>query len=289
MSSTDTMVYTLISHFGVAVVLENTEGEQTTVNVPRNSGYVVGDHVILKGHRLQRVPRENELARKTPFSPRQVMAANLKSLGIVISPVPKVPTHFIDATIVSARLSGITPFIIVNKMDFAEGDTLLKETKTIFGDGVSIFGVSAKTSLGIAELTQHIADSGRTLFVGMSGAGKSSLTNAILPHAQQAIGAVVVEGEHGKHKTSASMLLKLPQGGELIDTPGIRDFKPVDIQKSELAHYFVGFEKALEEGCRFRNCLHDHEPGCAVLEAVQAGTISKTRYTIYHELLQECV
>lgn len=279
-------IHTVISHYGVAVLLQDKEGNQSTHCVPRNSGFVVGDEVRIEGNKLKRLTRRNELARKTPFSPRQVMAANLDGLGIVVCSHPQTPSHFIDSAIVAARVAHITPFIIVNKCDLLDAKAFMHHMTSTYDRHCTVIATSAKDENGITPLAQHMKQLGRCMLVGLSGAGKSSLTNLLVPEANVQIGKTLEEGEHGRHTTSASSLLLLPQGGELIDTPGVRDFKPADITKQALADYFVGFEEFLKEGCRFRNCLHIQEPGCAILEALREELLSAERYEIYKELLE---
>jgi len=127
---------------------------------------------------------------------------------------------------------------------------------------------------------------GRGAFVGVSGAGKSSLMNALCPQAQLEIGSL--NDDHGCHTTSASMLIALPSGGELVDTPGFRDFAPVDVSSEEIAHWFPGFLTILEQSpCRFRNCRHRQEPGCSIKKAIEGGQLTQQRYELYLRSLDD--
>ena len=110
--------------------------------------------------------------------------------------------------------------------------------------------------------------------------------NALLPDAHLSIGLIDAANQHGQHMTTVSTLLKLPGAGELIDTPGIRDFEPVDVLPAQLAHYFLGFEEFLQDPCKFRNCLHLNEPECTIIQAVKSGKIKKERYQNYVQMLQ---
>ncbi len=275
----------IVSHFGVKVLVEDAHGERAPFHVARSSGHVVGDFVELGEKRLKRLPRRNELSRKVHMK-TQVIAANLDAIGIVTCVIPKTPRTFIDLVVVGALSQNIRPFIIVNKSDEPETAQYYQDLCASLGDAISIFDVSAKKGDRIAELFEFLKKVGRTAFVGVSGAGKSSLVNALLPNARLSIGLIDASNQHGQHMTTVSTLLKLPGGGELIDTPGIRDFEPVDVAPLQLAQYFLGFEKFLQDHCKFRNCLHLNEPECSVLQAVKSGKITKERYGNYVQMMQ---
>ncbi len=275
----------IVSHFGVKVLVEDTHGVRLPFHVARNSGHVVGDFVDLGSPRLRRLPRRNELSRKV-HAKTQVIAANLDAIGIVTAVIPKTPRTFIDLVVVGALSQNIRPLIIVNKSDEPDTAQYYQDLCTTFDDDISIFDVSAKKGDHIAELCDFLTKIGRTAFVGVSGAGKSSLVNALLPNACLSIGLIDASNQHGQHMTTVSTLLKLPGGGELIDTPGIRDFEPVDVAPLQLAQYFLGFEKILQDPCKFRNCLHLNEPECSILAAVKSGKIKKDRYENYVQMMK---
>lgn len=275
---------TIVSHLGIKVLVEDDQRVRIMVNAARKSGHVVGDLVQFTSDRLERLPRRNWLLRKTPFS-TQIVAANLDAVGIIVCLIPKTPKNFIDQAVVACRTQGIQPFIVVNKKDSNDSDSFHEDILSVFGKALDVFWVSAKTKEGLDELAQFLKKTGRSAFVGVSGAGKSSLTNALHPEANQSIGDVLAKSNHGQHMTTASTLLHMPQGGELIDTPGVRDFTPVDVEPLALAQHFVGFEAALKEPCKFRDCLHRNEPSCSVREAVRKKEIDALRYQIYLEML----
>jgi ribosome biogenesis GTPase len=246
------------AHFGVEVLVSDRLGSVFRVKVPRKSGHVVGDEVKINDGRLKRLERQNELIRKTPFG-NQVLAANLDYVGIVLSVTPKTSAYFVDQVIISCRAHHIKPFIIVTKLDLPESKDFLESIRQEFSASVPIIA-------GLDELKDFLNQRARFIFVGVSGAGKSSLMNEIIPEAGQAVGALSEHGAQGKHTTSGSILFDLPSGGELIDSPGVRDFAPVDLTPDQIAHYFPGFEKFTETPCKFRDCLHLKEPGCLVRE-----------------------
>jgi ribosome biogenesis GTPase / thiamine phosphate phosphatase len=275
----------IVSHFGVKVLVEDGHGVRMPFHVARKSGHVVGDFVDLEAPRLKRLPRINELARKVHFK-TQVIAANLDAIGIVTCVIPKTPRKLIDLVVVGALSQNIKPFIIVNKSDEPDSDQYYKELCAAFGEDISIFNVSAQKGDCMPKLFEFLKTAGRTAFIGVSGAGKSSLVNALLPNAHLAIGLVDAVNQHGQHMTTVSTMLKLSSASELIDTPGIRDFEPIDVAPLQLAHYFLGFKKKIQESCKFRNCLHLNEPECSIIQAVKSGTIKKERYENYVQMLQ---
>jgi ribosome biogenesis GTPase len=185
----------------------------------------------------------------------------------------------------TARKENITPFIVVNKCDLLTSSAFVDGLKQTFLEQVPILVVSAKGRVGIDALLAHVKQLGRCVFVGVSGVGKSSLLNTIAGSALQKTGATVDKDRHGAHTTSQSVLFTLENGGELIDSPGLRDFSPPELAPNEIAHYFVGFAKHLVEQCHFSNCLHVSEPGCVIKAAVLSGVITKERYENYLELL----
>lgn len=276
----------IASHLGIMVLVEGPDQERTAMRVKRKSGLVVGDMVFYDEKIQQREDRKNVLARQTDFG-MQEMAANLDVLAIVVAPFPKTPQTFIDLAIVAARHQGIRPAIVINKADLPEHEDYKSSLLETFGPFVSVFSTSTNTATGIDELRAFIKGSGRSLFIGVSGAGKSSLVNILVPAAKLDTGDHTPTQSHGKHVTTVSTMHRLEGDAFLIDTPGVRDFRIASIPPEDLALLFVGFEQWLQKPCRFRNCLHDHEPGCHIREAVRRGEIAASRYAIYLELLRE--
>lgn len=282
----------IVSHFGVAVLVRYDEcdaaGQQIEerVKVKRNSGHVVGDRVEVSGEVLRGLPRENALRRRDAFDKVRTMAANLDLLGIVVAPRPETPAGFLERAVVAARAANIEPCLIVNKCDLASVESLAEQLGEDFPAVTKVFSVSAHTGQGLDSLRGFLAK-GRGAFVGVSGAGKSSLMNALCPQAQLEIGSLN-DDDHGCHTTSASTLIALPSGGELVDTPGFRDFAPVDVSSEEIAHWFPGLLTILEKKpCRFRNCRHRQEPGCSVKEAIDFGSLTQQRYELYLQTLDD--
>jgi len=275
----------IVSHYGVAVEVLFLGGERRMVRVKRNSGHVVGDSVRVRDEVLERLPRKTELRRRDARGGIHLVAANLDVLGIVVAPGS--PEGFLDRAIVAARAAGLLPFVVFNKCDLPEGRTLSAALAEVYGEVLRYFVLSAASGEGVEPLRDFLHEGHRGAFVGSTGVGKSSLLNALCPDVDLKVGEVSDHNWLGRHTTTVSTLHALPDGGELVDTPGFRDFGLVDISSSEMAEHFPGFESLEANGCRFHNCRHRQEPGCAVADLVAGGKITAERYQTYLSLLTE--
>jgi ribosome biogenesis GTPase / thiamine phosphate phosphatase len=275
----------ILSHYGVAVEVLFHDGERRMVRVKRNSGHVVGDCVQVDAEVLERLPRRTELRRRDARGAIHLVAANLDVLGIVVAPMS--PAGFIDRAIVAARAAGLEPFVVVNKSDLDQAQPLAAALKETYAGVVPVFVLSAAKGEGLDQLRAFLRQGHRGAFVGTTGVGKSSLLNALCPDIDLKVGEVSDYKSIGRHTTTVSTLHAVPGGGELVDTPGFRDFGLVDISSQELAAYFPGFEALDERGCRFHDCRHRQAPGCAVVAMVEAGVLSAERYQTYLAVLDE--
>ena len=275
----------IVAHHGISVEVLFDNGIRRMVRVKRNSGHVVGDNVVVTGDVLKRLPRDTELQRRDARGGIHLVAANLDVLGIVIAPLS--PGGFIDRAIVAAQSARLRPFLVVNKCDLEGTDELLADLTRVYGGSVSIFPISAVTGSGLAPLEKYLSEGHRGAFVGTTGVGKSSLLNALCPDIDLKVGTLSVYNSMGRHTTTVSTLHALAGGGELVDTPGFRDFGLVDITVEELAEYFPGFEGHREIPCKFRNCRHRTEPGCGVQVLVAQERIPAERYATYMTILAE--
>jgi ribosome biogenesis GTPase len=257
------------------------------VRVKRNSGHVIGDDVAVTGEVLKRLPRRTELSRRNANGEVLLLAANLDILGIVIAPLPPLTAGFLDRAIVAARAAELSPFIVINKSDMSEWPDLAASISRTYGNIFPLFSVSASTGEGIETLHHFFSKGHRGAFIGTSGVGKSSLLNRLCPEINLRIGELSDYNSRGCNTTTVSTLHTLRGGGELVDTPGFQDFGLVDITVDELAMHFTGFEKASELACRFHNCRHRTEPGCAVIKLVEQNEIPEERYLTYLNILEE--
>ena len=237
--------------------------------------------------------RSNYIVRRATKLSKQthVIAANIDLLCIVATlGLPRTSTGFIDRLLVTAEAYHIPACIIFNKCDLLVDDELRAmqdELSSLYrAVGYPVLEVSALNGDGIEQLKQLIA--GKTvLFSGHSGVGKSALLNAIEPSLNLRMGEISEWSEKGKHTTTFAEIFPLPTSDAfLIDTPGIKEFGMVDIKIEELGHFFPEIRSRLH-GCRFNTCTHTHEPGCAVKQAVDDGSISDERYTNYLGILSQ--
>jgi len=277
----------IIAHHGVAVDVLFATGEHCLVRVKRSSGHVVGDDVVVRGEVLERLPRRTELRRRDAMGGIHLVGANLDVLGVVVSPSPLPPAGFIDRVIVAARAANLRPFVVVNKCDLEAAKVLVALLRDIYAESVPVFPLSAVTGEGLPLLREFLGEGHRGAFVGATGVGKSSLLNALCPEIDLRVGALNDYNGKGRHTTTVSTLHALSDGGELVDTPGFQDFGLVDISVQDLADHFPGFERTKEVRCRFRNCRHRTEPGCAVIELVAKGEVRAERYATYLDILNE--
>ncbi|MDD2734311.1 MAG: ribosome small subunit-dependent GTPase A [Desulfuromonadaceae bacterium] len=275
----------IVAHHGISVEVLFENNVRRMVRVKRNSGHVVGDSVVVTGEVLKRLPRRTELQRRDARGGIHLVGANLDVLGIVVA--PQSPGGFIDRAIVAARSAALQPFLVVNKCDLDGTAELLAELTSLYGASVPIFPLSAAKQSGLVPLEKFLGEGHRGAFVGTTGVGKSSLLNALCPEIDLKVGALSSYNSMGRHTTTVSTLHALAGGGELVDTPGFRDFGLVDITVEELAEYFPGFESHRDVACKFRNCRHRTEPECAVLTLVEQGVIPTERYNTYMEILTE--
>lgn len=276
----------IVAHHGIAVEVLFEDGQRRTVRVKRNSGHVVGDDVVVSDETLKQMPRRTELRRRDARGGVHLVAANLDVLGIVVA--PRAPTGFIDRAIVAARAAGLRPFLVVNKCDLPETEPLLQTMTATYAGSVAVFPVSAVSGAGLKALEGFFGgESLRGAFVGTTGVGKSSLLNSLCPDITLKVGDTSDYRGMGRHTTTVATLHQLSGGGELVDTPGFRDFGLVAITAEDLALHFPGFEEHGQTACRFRNCRHRSEPGCSIVELVERKTIQHQRYLTYLEMLEE--
>lgn len=235
--------------------------------------------------------RKNYVVRKSTNLSRQshVIAANIDmAFAVVTLYFPEVKLPFLDRMLVTCEVYGVPVTILLNKVDLyrQEAPETVENFINIYTKaGYNVIETSAKTGEGIEEL-KKICDGKVCLFSGESGVGKSSLIKALDPTLDPKIGKISVAHLQGKHTTSLYEMYELASGGAVIDTPGLRGFGLVNLEKEEIARYFPEMLRAAE-GCRFTPCTHTHEPGCAVKEAVENGEISAERYSSYLGMIEE--
>ncbi len=274
-------------------------GDYVTIAVlPETRGDIRPGRQEIDGHRvdaliLQRAPRETALSRPQPMRGKRrdryetevfekVIAANMDQL-VVIGAVaePRFRRGLLDRYLIVAERGELPMVLVVNKIDLGDFDhALLAEYIPL---GVSYVTCSAETGEGL-DAVRGLLTGKRSVLAGASGVGKSSLLNALVPGLDLPTREVRRADQRGRHTTTAATLYDLPFGGAVVDTPGIRELG-LEIDAADLPWYFPEIA-ALAPQCRFRDCSHTHEPGCAVIAAVEAGTLSERRYISYLRILE---
>lgn len=237
-------------------------------------------------------PRRNYIIRRSSNLSKefQIIAANLDQAVLVATLTnPETSTTFIDRFLATAEAYQVPAVLAFNKIDLLDTDewrSRLDGLKTLYESiGYPVITMSAATGEGADALRAQLAGK-MSLLSGNSGVGKSSIINLLVPDAHVRVGDVSHTHHKGMHTTTFSELLDLPGGGAIIDTPGVKAFGTIDFERAEVAHYFPEIFR-ISDNCRFNNCTHTHEPGCAVLEAVEQGKIAPSRFTSYLSILEE--
>ena len=243
------------------------------------------------GYITEIFPRKNYIIRRASNLSKEshILAANIdQALLVATLREPETPMVFIDRFLATCEAYDIKASIILNKFDLLEDDDMeivegLRNLYTNLGYGFLV--TSVETGQGIAELKEMTKDK-NSLMAGNSGVGKSSLINALVPGLNLKTGKISDLHQTGMHTTTFSEMILLPYGGELIDIPGVKGFGMIDFSPEEVSHYFPEIFRA-GRSCRFDDCRHTDEPGCAVKEHVRDHYISQSRYASYLNILEE--
>jgi ribosome biogenesis GTPase len=231
------------------------------------------------------LPRQSVLSRPDFSGQEKPLAANINQLVVVLAPRPQPSGYLLDQYLVTAETIGVEALIALNKIDLlaAQQKTEFFANFEHYADiGYPLVEVSAKREHGLDALIERLKHK-TSILVGQSGVGKSSLINVLLPNLVIDTGKLSEATGLGRHTTSAATCYHLPQGGDLIDSPGVRSFRLTRLSPQQLEQGFVEFRPCLGH-CRFHNCSHDHEPGCALRDAVEKGCIHPRRLENYLRL-----
>lgn len=280
----------VIARYGKRALIEGEDGERRQCVMRANlDSLVAGDRVVWMpsedgGVIDARAERSSVLRRPDPRGKLRPVAANIDLMLIVIAPKPLAHANLIDRYLVAAESEGIDAALVLNKQDLLEADDPCSDLANTY-EALGYPVVRTDRTSDPQALALQPLIRGRTLvLVGQSGVGKSSLINRLLPEEDIRVGALSEGIDKGRHTTTAAALYHLPCGGHLIDSPGIREFHLHHLPPEDIAPGFREFRPFLGH-CRFRDCSHDHEKDCAILNAVAEGAISEERLASYRMIV----
>jgi len=292
----------VISRFGMHADVEDTDGSVHRCNIRRTiRSLVTGDLVVwrpgveggatVKGIVEAVHERRSVLTRPDFYDGIKPIAANIDQIIIVSAILPELSLNIIDRYLIASETLGIEPLLVLNKTDLLddEGRAFVDEQMNIYRQiGYRVLMVSSYAKAGLQELENALTDR-VSIFAGQSGVGKSSLLNILLgldlSNDQILTNDVSDVSGLGQHTTTASRLYHFPHGGDVIDSPGVREFGLWHLEPEQITQGFVEFREFLGH-CKFRDCKHDTDPGCAIREAVENGAINEARFDSYHRILE---
>lgn len=282
----------VIAHYGSQVEVEAEDGALHRCRFRSNLGQIVtGDRVVWlpaidqSGVIVAITERNSELSRPDARGNLRPVAANIDLIFLVIAAEPRTPYGLIDRYLVAAENVNIRPVILINKADLLTDDAAkwAEEIQSIYESvGYQLIKTSTRSESDLCSLKTAMRDQ-TSIFVGQSGVGKTSLVNTLLPEVEARVGPLSETTGKGMHTTTTAQLFHLPEGGNIIDSPGIREFGLGHVTPQALTEGFIEFQPYLGH-CKFRDCMHLHEPDCAIQAAVEAGTISSRRFDSYHQI-----
>lgn len=257
----------------------------------------VGDHVRFDvredgtAYIVEILERKNYIVRKASNLSKQshILAANLDLCFLIVTiNHPATATTFIDRFLAAAEAYRVPVVLVFNKVDLYNGcecEELEYLTALYSSIGYECLHTSATERNGINELKEMMRGK-VSLLAGNSGVGKSSIVNAIAPEIAARVGEISKTHDTGMHTTTYTEMFEFMPGSFIVDTPGVKGFGTYDMEVEEISHYFVEFFR-LSKDCRYGNCTHTHEPGCAVLEALESGRLAPSRYQSYLSMLED--
>ena len=283
----------VVSHQGGRILVELDPSTALECKIKSNLGSVVcGDQVVIETtaqgeHRaLAILERDNLLQRIDGYGKARAVAANISQLVVCLATLPEPNLFLLDQYLVAAEQQAVDAVIVLNKTDLPGSAPIREQIERVYAPlGYRVIGTSVENGLGMEAFRKLLVDE-LSVLCGVSGVGKSSLTHWLLPDEPIRIADISNANEEGRHTTRSSRLYHLPGGGDLIDTPGVRGFTPfIDDASTPTS----GFREISEHAgaCRFNDCRHLDEPGCAVTEARADGRIDESRYQSYLKLLEQ--
>ena len=295
--ATDNQVFNglVVSHHGRKLVVETEEKKRYDCKLRQNLGDIAcGDSVVIqldkKDHGVViAVNERSNLLEKTGFAGKaKAVAANIGQVVVVCSVEPEPNDYLIDRYLTAAENLPAEALVVINKVDLLNEDNkaVIEQIKATYKKiGYRVIETSIDKNVGLDELKEALKNT-ISILVGLSGVGKSSLVKMLLPEIDIRIGEISEVSKEGKHTTTVSSLYHLADGGSLIDSPGVRDFTPCHRDKEDVVNGFIEL-RAYRGYCKFSNCTHTSEPGCAITEALQKGELSQQRVNSFKKMLED--
>lgn len=276
---------TIVAAFGRHYLIA-TGGDHTITGHPRGkrSLFACGDEVTVTpdGQIIDHRPRDTLLFRSDPYR-QKLIAANATQIVLVVAVEPSFSDMLLSRAIVAASAEGIKVLLVLNKCDLAEHLDAVREALSLFANlAYPVVEIVARQD--VSALQRHLAGE-RSVLVGQSGMGKSTIVNRLIPDATAATREISTALDSGKHTTTHSRLYRLPGGGDLIDSPGLQEFGLAQLDRRQIEAGFVEFRPLLGQ-CRFNDCRHEEEPGCAIKQAAADGRIHPRRLGHFRQIVQ---
>lgn len=281
----------VIAHLGQGIAVECDNNILLCQTVRRLDTVAVGDRVLCsyaaegQGRIEEILPRRSVLVRPSRNAKTRPVAANIDTIFVVFAVEPKCDFLLLDQYLAICENRNIDAALVLNKTDLPLADSIEQELAIYEGLGYALYRVSAADGTGVGHLKRALKNQ-VSLFAGQSGVGKSSLTNALLPDKLLRTNTVSATTKHGRHTTTAATLYHLPDGGDLIDSPGVAIFGLAELSEAQLAYGYREFQPFLDN-CKFNNCSHNQDKGCAVRAALEDGVISMSRYQRFLKLKEK--
>ena len=299
LDESSTQTARVISHHGRQLFAETENFEKIKCKIRQNLGDIAcGDYIVVQQAHdatgeaqnvVVAVKERTNLLVKTGFAgATKPVAANIGQLAVVTALKPKPNPYLIDRYLTAAENLPAEALIVINKVDLADYETkrIIEDMTALYqGIGYRVIVTSMKQDIGLDELSEALSNT-TSILVGLSGVGKSSIVKAILPKEEIKIGETSEATGEGKHTTTVSALYHLKDNGIIIDSPGVRDFTPINKSTDEITNGFIDVRQ-FNGACKFTNCSHHNEPGCAMRQAVADGKLNEQRFNNYLRLIQE--
>ena len=276
----------VITRYGQRQLIEAENGDLFQSVSRQNIGFsVAGDRILFQKTKHDEAivtaiyPRDTELKRQD-----KIIAANIDQLWLVVAIEPHYEYELIDRYLIMAENSHLPIGIIVNKIELLGNENEMNSDFSHYTSlGYDVHFLSVKERTNLQAFKEQLINKSH-IFLGQSGVGKSSLINSLIPDLELRINEISNKSKLGKHTTTNTTIYHIPSGGDLIDSPGVREFQLDDLSELEIKSGFKEF-KALSRECRFRNCKHINEPNCSIKIAMESGEINKNRYQSYLNII----